>query len=220
LLPREQFELLPGLSMPRCGPADLSARLGPATRCSGVCLDGTRTRWIDEAGNLGTAQRRGVGFVRTHHAQKGSRPREIGNPSSLADSLDVEEHPGMEIVTTRSKRLLPLRIAATAVLLASGAGVFQVVAERHELLAAYPGLSEKVLATMITLTFLGSVALAFLAFLRQRFGLWIVLACAAIELALETWAGLSPLYLLRLPVAAALILAAAYHAWPELRRVD
>ena len=49
LLLREQLMLLPQLLTPRSGHVDLSARLGPATRVSGDCLDGTCTRWVHKA---------------------------------------------------------------------------------------------------------------------------------------------------------------------------
>lgn len=123
----------------------------------------------------------------------------------------------MEVAALRPTRLLPLRLVAALLLLASGLGITKAVVDRNELLAVYPGLTQKLIATMIALTFVGAVALAFLAFLRQRFGLWIVLACAASELALETWAGFSPVYLARIPIAAGLVFLAAHRAWPELR---
>jgi len=123
----------------------------------------------------------------------------------------------MEVAVSRPTRLLPLRLVAALLFLAQFAAIAELVVTRHELLADYPALSQKLLATMIAVTFFGAVALIFLAFLRQRFGLWIVLASAAIELALETWVGFSPLYLLRLPVAAAIVFVLAHRAWPELR---
>lgn len=126
----------------------------------------------------------------------------------------------MEAAASRPGRLRPLRIVAAFLLGLTALGLAHAVADRYELLAAYPGLTQKSLAVMIALTFVGSVALAFLAFARQRFGLWIVLACAAAELALETWAGFPPHYLVRVPLAAALVFLAARRAWPELRRLN
>lgn len=123
----------------------------------------------------------------------------------------------MEVAASRPKRLLPLRIVAALLLLASVWGLIRTIADRFELLAGHPALTEKMIAVMIVLTFVGSLALVFLAFLRQKFGLWFVLGCAAIELALETWVGFDPLYLLRIPIAAALVYATAWHAWPNLR---
>ena len=123
----------------------------------------------------------------------------------------------MEVAVSRPTRLLPLRIVAALLLLAKTLGITNAVAMRHELLAEYPGLHQKLLAMMIAVTFVGAVALVFLGFFRQRFGLWIVLACAAVELALEAWVGFSPLYLLRIPIAAALVFFTAQRAWPELR---
>lgn len=123
----------------------------------------------------------------------------------------------MEVAVSRPTRLLPLRLVAALLFLAKFAGIAKAIVSRHELLADYPALNQKLLATMIAVTFFGAVALVFLAFFRQRFGLWIVLACAAAELALETWAGFAPLYLLRLPIAAALVYFTAQRAWPELR---
>lgn len=125
----------------------------------------------------------------------------------------------MEVAVSRPGRLLPLRLVAALLLPLQALGLTRAVVGRNELLAAYPGLTQKMIAVMIALTFVGAVALAFLAFARQRFGLWIVLVCAAAELGLETWAGFSPLYLLRVPVAAALVFLAARRAWPELRGV-
>lgn len=125
----------------------------------------------------------------------------------------------MEAAISRPTRLLPLRLVAALLLVMAGVEMTTSVLDRHELLAQYPGLSQKLLATRIALTFGGALALAFLAYWRQRFGLWIVLGCAAGELAIETWAGFSPLYLLRIPVAAALVFLAARRAWPELRRL-
>lgn len=124
----------------------------------------------------------------------------------------------MEAAAARPTRLAPLRVVAGVVLAAQAFGIAKVVADRHELLSAYPALTQKLIATMIAVTFVGALALAFLAFWRQRFGLWIVLACAAAELAIETWSGFSPVHLVRIPVAAALVFLAARHAWPELRR--
>lgn len=123
----------------------------------------------------------------------------------------------MEVAVSRPKRLLPLRLVAALLLPLQALGITKAVADRFGLLADYPGLTQKMIAVMIALTFVGAVALAFLAFARQRFGLWIVLVCAAAELALETWAGFPPHYLARIPVAAALVFLAARRAWPELR---
>lgn len=123
----------------------------------------------------------------------------------------------MGVAASRPKRLLPLRIVAALLLLAGAWGLIRTIADRYELLAGHPALTEKMIAVMIVLTFVGSLALVFLAFFRQRFGLWFVLACAAIELALETWVGFDPLYLLRIPIAAALVYATAWRAWPDLR---
>lgn len=125
----------------------------------------------------------------------------------------------MEVAATRPTRLLPLRIVAALLLLAKAVALTKSVALRHELLAEHSALSEKMLAVMIAITFVGAVALAFLAFARQRFGLWIFLFCAAAEMGLETWAGFAPLYVLRLPVAAALVFLTAARAWPELHGV-
>jgi hypothetical protein len=123
----------------------------------------------------------------------------------------------MEVAASRPTRLLPLRIVAALLFLAKSVALTKIVTDRHELLAAYPGLNQKLLATMIAVTFIGAVALVFLGFFRQRFGLWIVLACAAVELAIETWAGFPPVYLLRIPIAAVLVFFTAQRAWPELR---
>lgn len=123
----------------------------------------------------------------------------------------------MEVAVSRPTRLLPLRLVAALLFLAKSAAITKAVVSRNELLVEYPALSQKLLAIMIAVTFFGAVAVIFLAFFRQRFGLWIVLACAAVELALETWVGFSPLYLLRLPIAAALLFVTAHRAWPELR---
>lgn len=123
----------------------------------------------------------------------------------------------MEHAAPRSGRLRPLRVVAAFLLCLTALGLVHAVADRYELLAAYPGLTQKTLAVMIALTFVGAVALSFLAFARQRFGLWIVLGCAAAELALETWAGFPLHYLVRVPLAAALVFFAARRAWPELR---
>jgi hypothetical protein len=125
----------------------------------------------------------------------------------------------MEVAASRPTRLLPLRIVAALLLLAQALALTKSVVLRHELLAEHPALSQKMLAVTIAITFLGAVALVFLAFLRQRFGLWIVLFCAAAEMGLETWAGYAPLYVLRLPVAAALVFLTAARAWPELHGV-
>jgi len=125
----------------------------------------------------------------------------------------------MEVAVSRPTRLLPLRLVAALLFIAQFAGIAQAVVSRHELLVDYPALNQKLLATMIAVTFFGAVALIFLAFFRQRFGLWIVLVCAAAELALETWVGFPPLYLLRIPIAAALVFFTAKRAWPELRRI-
>jgi|GEM_PF-3443523 len=123
----------------------------------------------------------------------------------------------MEGAITRPTHLLPLRVVAALLLVAAILEGTAIVLERHDLLAQYPALSPKLLATRIALIFFGALALAFLAFWRQRFGLWMVLACAAAELAIETWAGFSPLYLLRIPVGAASVFVTARYAWPELR---
>ncbi|MBI5284054.1 MAG: hypothetical protein HY874_03085 [Chloroflexi bacterium] len=40
---------LPHLVEDRSGGGLSATRLGPATKCSGICLDGTCTRWVDEA---------------------------------------------------------------------------------------------------------------------------------------------------------------------------
>ncbi len=123
----------------------------------------------------------------------------------------------MQASVVRPSRLLPLRVLAVLMLLALAFGAWQTIATRHEMLALHPALSQKLLATMVALILVGALALAFLAFWRQRFGLWIVLATGAAELAIETWAGFEPLYLLRIPAGAALLFLAARHAWPELR---
>jgi hypothetical protein len=136
----------------------------------------------------------------------------------LASPARVREHRAMTAAGGRSERLLPLRLVAALLIAAQGWTLAWFVAERNELLVAHPTMTQKLLATMIALTFCGSVALAFLAFWRQRFGLWIALACAAAELALETWAAFSPLMLLRIPVATALVFRLASRAWPALRR--
>ncbi len=125
----------------------------------------------------------------------------------------------MEISAARPQRLLPLRIAAVLLLIASAYHFTQVAVGRYDLLAAYPALTEKLIATMLTFTFLGAVALAFLAFARQRFGLWIALACLGFEFAIETWAGFPLLRLVVVPLAAALLFVAARRAWPELQTI-
>jgi hypothetical protein len=94
LLPCEQLVLLPRLAMPRCGLADLSTRLGPATRASGVCLDGTLTRWIGEACARRSARSRVGVRVRTLHVARVAR---VEAPTSRYDLLamsetDLEQH--------------------------------------------------------------------------------------------------------------------------------
>jgi hypothetical protein len=142
-----------------------------------------------------------------------------GTDRSLAQLERFAEHRDMEVAGGRPQRLLPLRIVAALLLIADGFGIARIVADRHELLAQHPAASQKLLATLIAVSFFGAVALAFLAFWRQRFGLWIVLAATAIQLALETWAGFSPLWLSRLPASAAIVFLLARRAWPDLRRV-
>jgi len=44
-----------------------------------------------------------------------------------------------------------------------------------------------------------------------------VIACGAVELALETWVGSSPVALIRIPVTTALVFLTARMAWRELR---
>lgn len=123
----------------------------------------------------------------------------------------------MEVAAPRPSRLLPLRIVAAVVLVVYAVDVTKTVAGRMELLAEHPALTQKMLATMIAVSFFGALAISFLAFWRQRFGLWFAMACGAIEFALEAWAGFSLLVLLRLPVAAAFVFLATRYAWPELR---
>jgi hypothetical protein len=125
----------------------------------------------------------------------------------------------MEVAASRPTRLLPLRIVAALLLLAIDAGVVHAVADRHGILARFPSMTQKMLATTIALSFLGGVALVFLAFFRQRFGAWILLACAAGEVVVELRAGLPLLYVLRVVLAAALVAWAVRRAGPELRSV-
>jgi hypothetical protein len=139
------------------------------------------------------------------------------NSTRLAGILVVAQHRRMEVAASRPTRLLPLRCVAALLLLAQAAWIVHAAVDRHELIARQPALTPKMLATSIALTFVGSVALAFLAFARQRFGLWVLLGCAAGEFVLELAAGFPALHVLRVPVAAALSAWAAHRAWPELR---
>lgn len=123
----------------------------------------------------------------------------------------------MESTVTRPSRLIWLRVVAGLLILARSVRLGQAVSGREQMLVDYPGLTPRLLAILIAVAFVGIVALAFLAFARQRFGLWIVLVCGAVELALETWVGFSPVALIRIPVTTAVVFLTARMAWRELR---
>lgn len=123
----------------------------------------------------------------------------------------------MEGTVTRPSRLIWLRVVAGILIAARSVRLVHAVSTREQMLVDYPELNPRTLAMLLALSFIGMVALAFLAFGRQRFGLWIVLACGAVELALETWVGFSPIALIRIPVTTALVFLTARMAWRELR---
>jgi len=123
----------------------------------------------------------------------------------------------METTVTRPSRLKWLRVVAGLLIVARSIRLVHAIVGREQMLVDYPGLNPRTLAMLLALSFIGMVALAFLAFARQRFGLWIVVLCAAVELALETWVGYSPLVMLRIPVTTALVFLTARMAWRELR---
>jgi hypothetical protein len=123
----------------------------------------------------------------------------------------------MENAVARPSRLIWLRIVAGLLIAARSVRLVHVVVDRQQMLADNPGLSPRLLGALLALSFIGVVALAFLAFARQRWALWIVVSSAAVELALEVWAGFSPVSLIRIPVTTALVFLTARMAWRELR---
>ncbi len=123
----------------------------------------------------------------------------------------------MESTATRPSRLIWLRVVAGLLIVARSVRLVHAISQREQMLLDNPGLSPRTLGMLLALSFVGMVALAFLAFARQRFGLWIVILCGAVELALETWVGFSPMALIRIPVTTALVFLTARMAWRELR---
>jgi len=123
----------------------------------------------------------------------------------------------MQSTVARPSRLIWLRVVAGLLIAARCARLVHAVVDREQMLLDHPGLNPRLLAMLLALSFVGIVALAFLAFGRQRFGLWIVIACGAVELALETWVGFTPVALIRIPVTTALVFLTARMAWRELR---
>ena len=123
----------------------------------------------------------------------------------------------MERTVARPSRLIWLRVVAGLLIVARSVRMVHAILDREQMLVDNPGLSPRTLGMLLALSFVGMVALAFLAFGRQRFALWIVLACGAVELALETWVGFTPIALIRIPVTTALVFLTARMAWRELR---